>query len=565
MEQQYLCAILCVEMYQRSATPPAGTRPARPDRSGPDLRVWLLVLACVAVTAPAAAWAATRGVEGGGVLVLGCVCAAALAATIWAVLRPLAAAARLLNGPGESGIHPARMLSQIRAVTAQLETLERGAVSNPVSGLPTREAFAAAVAEELAAASGGVLGVIRVGDYDELAAFDIRAADKAVASFAARLQGSLAKGRLAGHIDRDRFAIWFGGAREASELQALAYVLSQEIADGQIQLSPQVRTGAALYPRDGVDAEALLACAAAALTGAGRPAPAAPSVIPSAASAAARERFAMGQEVRRALQRNQLSLKYQPVVDLKQSRVIGAEALLRWTHPELGEVPPSDFVPMLEQSGQMQEVGLWVLNAACREARTWRDQGLGDLKMAVNLSPMQCRDGLGAVVMRTLERHQLEPCHLELELTETAAMEDREATRLLLAELRGLGVDVAIDDFGAGYSSLTYLKNLPFSKLKIDREFVTRVDERRDSQAICSALIALAKGLSIRVLAEGVERREELETLRSLGCPLIQGYYFARPLESGAFVRTVTDPEWLTLAASPVHRQRALIDRRGAV
>jgi EAL domain-containing protein (putative c-di-GMP-specific phosphodiesterase class I) len=212
----------------------------------------------------------------------------------------------------------------------------------------------------------------------------------------------------------------------------------------------------------------------------------------------------------------------------------------------LGLLAPDRFMAILERSPMMSEVGLWVLNAACREARAWREQGLGDLRVAVNLSIVQCRDPrLSDMVLRTLQRHGLPPSALELELTETAAMEDAEHIRRLFGDLRSHGVSVAIDDFGTGYSSLSYLKNLPFSKLKIDREFASDVDRRRDSRAICAALIALARGLGIAVLAEGVETREEMETLREMGCRLFQGFFFAQPMDGPSFAAALHDPAWL--------------------
>jgi EAL domain-containing protein (putative c-di-GMP-specific phosphodiesterase class I) len=270
----------------------------------------------------------------------------------------------------------------------------------------------------------------------------------------------------------------------------------------------------------------------------------------------------MEQGLRQAIGREQLLMHYQPVVDLSLGKVIGAEALLRWRHPKLGLVPPTEFIPILEESGMMEEVGLWVLNTACREVAAWEDSGLKGLKMAVNLSARQLVDpNLNAVILRTLERHRLAPKSLELELTETAAMEDAERTRALFGDLLDMGVSVAIDDFGSGYSSLSYLKKLPFSKLKIDREFVTDVDSRPDSQAICRALVELARGLGIAVLAEGVETRAEVETLTALGCSIFQGFYFARPLPAADFIRTVTDPEWnerLSLRPKGGKRHKAL-------
>jgi EAL domain-containing protein (putative c-di-GMP-specific phosphodiesterase class I) len=247
-------------------------------------------------------------------------------------------------------------------------------------------------------------------------------------------------------------------------------------------------------------------------------------------------------------------LHFQPVVDVAAGAVVGAEALLRWRHPDRGLVSPAEFIPVLEEAGMMDEVGLWVLNTACRQARSWQDQGLPGLKMAVNLSARQFHDPkLNNSIIGALKHYGLAPAQLELELTETATMEDTVLTKQLFGELRDLGVSVAIDDFGTGYSSLSYLKNLPFSKLKIDREFVAEVHQRRDSHAICAALVELARGLEIQILAEGVETQNEANALRHLGCSMFQGYFFARPLASEDFVRTVTDPTWLSAisAAAP--------------
>jgi EAL domain-containing protein (putative c-di-GMP-specific phosphodiesterase class I) len=213
----------------------------------------------------------------------------------------------------------------------------------------------------------------------------------------------------------------------------------------------------------------------------------------------------------------------------------------------------------------MSEVGVWVLNTACRQARSWQDHGLPPLRMAVNLSAQQFRDPkLSNVILGALKHYALEPSQLELELTETATMEDATFTRQLFGELRDLGVGVAIDDFGTGYSSLSYLKNLPFSKLKIDREFVMQVHERRDSHAICGALVELARGLEIEVLAEGVESAEEADALRRLGCSMFQGYHYARPLAPHDFLARVGDTTWLAPMISDLTSRVGRAGRRVA-
>ena len=521
----------------------------------------LVALAAAAAACPLAVLL-TRGEDPlSPALALAFAGAGAAVAALAYLLRPVGAVAAALGRcAGDSranvGDEGARMVADMRHVAAALEAMRhRLSHRHPVTGMPTREPFLAALAEHTATPSPAVLGVIRFTDYDDLAAFDQDRADRALKAFAERLASAVQPGRTVAQVDRDCFAIWFPGGHAAKaaagELQAIGYVLAQDLGDGDLRIAPDVSLGAAIYPTDATEPAALLTRAFAAAPKAGGGGTSRLSFFSAEASEAARERFQIEQGLRTAISRDQFALHYQPVFDSEAGSVVGAEALLRWRHPELGMVSPARFIPVLEQSGMMEDVGLWVLNAACRQARAWEEQGLGGLKLAVNLSARQCRDpGLAKVIVRTLERHSLKPESLELELTETAAMEDSDRTRALLGELRHAGIGVAIDDFGAGYSSLSYLKNLPFSKLKIDREFVDRVDQRRDSQAICAALVELSRRLGITVLAEGVERREEVDALQTLGCGMFQGYFFSPPLAAAAFAAKAKEGAWPVTAAS---------------
>lgn len=532
----------------------------RPERPSPaprnplfGYRGKLLTLAALAVACPVM-WMA-RGEMMLSPSMAGGVAAAGVMLVILAYrLRPIGAVAAALRacagGDRKGGDDARQMLADVRQVAGTLEAMrDRLAHRHPVTGLPTREPFLAGIADGVRPEQTGVLGVIRFVDHDDLAAFDQDRADRALKAFADRLTSAVQPGRPIAQVDRDCFAVWFEnvGSREAAgaELQAIGYVLAQDLGEDDLRIAPDVALGAAVFPTDAEDPSALLTRAFAALPKSGRNGAGRLSFFSAEASEAARERFVIEQGLRTAIGREQFLLHFQPVFDTSAGRVVGAEALIRWRHPELGLVQPGRFIPILEQSALMDEVGLWVLNAACRQARAWEDQGHVGLTMAVNLSARQCRDpGLASMITRTLERHNLRPESLELELTETAAMEDADRTRALLGQLRDLGVGVAIDDFGAGYSSLSYLKNLPFSKLKIDREFVDHVDQRRDSQAICAALVELARRLDISVLSEGVERREELETLAALGCPMFQGFYFAPPLTAVDFAAKLNAGSW---------------------
>jgi EAL domain-containing protein (putative c-di-GMP-specific phosphodiesterase class I)/GGDEF domain-containing protein len=540
-----------------------------------EYRSKIVLLAGLAVLAPLAVlW---RHAASAAVLAPAAVASVVCLAGLILMLRPIAVAARELRASLRDAAlddqqpvsrdEGQRLVADVRRVSLQLERLRaRMHHRHPVTNLPTREPFLARLAEAFGHEESGALGVVRFGDYDRLAAFDPAAADRLLHAFARRLEASLQYGWTTAQVNRDCFAVWAGGAPDAeiaaAQLQALAFELGQELGDEEMSIAPDVSIGAAIHPTDGCDPATLLNRAVAVLPRTGQGAGKV-SFYSQESSSAARTRFSLEQSLRQAINREEMLLHFQPVVDLTEGRVTGAEALLRWRHPERGLVSPGEFIPVLEETGMMDEVGLWVLNTACQQVRAWEDRGLKGLKMAVNLSARQFRDPtLNTMILRTLELHRLEPNALELELTETATMEDAQHTRQLFGELRALGVSVAIDDFGTGYSSLSYLKNLPFSKLKIDREFVSEVHQRRDSHAICTALVELARGLDIHVLAEGVETREEADTLRALGCSMFQGFFFARPLAADDFAATVTDPDWLEALASPVHRQRVALKRR---
>ena len=476
--------------------------------------------------------------------------------TLQSVSRAATALRAMVQMAGPSEKYPliderTDMLGDVLRLEVRMESV-RSRLSNrhPRTGLPTREPFLSGIAADIQGTTDArVVSVIRFCDYDRLASFDQPAADRALTGLCARLQASLEKGRGLAQVDRDCFAVWFGGvsARDATrELRALSFVLGQDLGSGEQRITPELKIGAAIYPHDASEATSLLTRAFAALPKTGDGQEDNLAFFSAASTIAARERFSLEQDLRSAIARDQLKLYFQPIVDLGQGRVVGAEALLRWFHPELGAVPPSDFIPVLEQTGLSDEVGLWVLDTACREARSWRDRGLADLKVAINLSARQFRDPvLSMAILKTLERHRLAARDVEFELTEATAMQDPPRTRELLVHLNGLGVGVAIDNLGTGYSSLARMKTLPFGRLKIDREFVAKVHQRPDSRAICSTLIALARGLDMTVLADGVEDADELQALLDLGCSLFQGFHFSPALPTAAFFETVSDPHWL--------------------
>lgn len=262
----------------------------------------------------------------------------------------------------------------------------------------------------------------------------------------------------------------------------------------------------------------------------------------------ARERLMLESSLRRALDRKEFMLYYQPRVDLLSGRVIGAEALLRWRHPEMGLVPPSEFIPILDETGMIIPVGDWALREACRQNRDWQDMGLPPIRVAVNLSVRQfIQKDLADTIISALDAAGLSAEHLELEITEDLFLEHNQTNIITLARLKSMGIHISIDDFGTGYSSLSYLKRLPIDTLKIDQSFVRDIGTDPDNKAIASAIIAMASSLRLNVLAEGVETDEQLAFLRAQGCNEIQGFCFSHPLPAQEFEQLLRDGRQMRL------------------
>ncbi|MEK6663222.1 MAG: EAL domain-containing protein [Pseudomonadota bacterium] len=262
----------------------------------------------------------------------------------------------------------------------------------------------------------------------------------------------------------------------------------------------------------------------------------------------ARERLMLESSLRRALDRGEFMLYYQPRVDLLSGRVIGAEALLRWRHPEMGLVSPAEFIPILDETGMIIPVGDWALREACRQNREWQDMGLPPIRVAVNLSVRQfIQKDLADTIIRALDAAGLSAEHLELEITEDLFLEHNETNIITLARLKSMGIHISIDDFGTGYSSLSYLKRLPIDTLKIDQSFVRDIGTDPDNKAIASAIIAMASSLRLNVLAEGVETDEQLAFLRAQGCNEIQGFSFSHPLPAQEFEQLLREGRQMRL------------------
>jgi EAL domain-containing protein (putative c-di-GMP-specific phosphodiesterase class I) len=275
------------------------------------------------------------------------------------------------------------------------------------------------------------------------------------------------------------------------------------------------------------------------------------------------ERLSIEGSLRRALIQQEFGLHYQPKVDLRTGAITGAEALLRWNHPQRGPIPPAQFIPVAEDCGLIVPIGQWVLRKACEQARCWVDAGLPLAGIAVNISAMEFRDaGFSDGVFRVLAQTGLDPALLELELTESVLMKNALPAASVLDTLRASGVRVAIDDFGTGFSSLSYLCKLPIDALKVDQSFVHAIASSAAEATIVTAVIGMARSLRLRVVAEGVETAEQLAFLRLHGCDEAQGDYLSRPMPAAQFAALLRrGSSWHARAAAPLHTVASLPQR----
>jgi diguanylate cyclase (GGDEF)-like protein/PAS domain S-box-containing protein len=308
------------------------------------------------------------------------------------------------------------------------------------------------------------------------------------------------------------------------------------------EISTSISVGVAMYPDDGDDFDTLMKKSDMALYRAKDAGRNAYSFFDEDMNEAALENLSMRSGLRRAIERKEFVLHYQPQIDLASGAVIGAEALLRWNRPGRGMVAPGRFIPVAEESGVIVSIGKWVLHEACCQAVAWRKAGLPELVMAVNLSAMQFKPGdLEQTVISVLQESGLDPALLELELTESILIKDTESVLATVKRLKLLGVKLSIDDFGTGYSSLSYLKRFAVDKLKIDQSFIRDLATDPEDAAIVRAIVQMARSLSLRTIAEGVEYQQALDDLRIFRCDEAQGYLFARPLPAAEFERYLSD------------------------
>ena len=361
--------------------------------------------------------------------------------------------------------------------------------------------------------------------------------DKVLKQASARLWGNTRETDVLARLGGDEFSLLLKPVEKAADAAQIAERIVKSMSspfniDGhQIQIGASV--GIAMAPADGEDTDTLMKNADLALYRAKSEGRSTYHFFENGMDAAIQHRRAIEAGLRQALARNELRLVFQPLVGLKENRVTCLEALLRWDHAERGTVPPSEFIPVAEETGLIVSIGEWVLREACRAAAGWPTLA----RVAVNLSPVQFKNRrLFETVQQALADAGLPPTRLELEITESLLLNDNEHTLQTLHRLRALGVRISMDDFGTGYSSLSYLRSFPFDKIKIDRTFMRDLSRKGDSLAIIRAVIGLGHSLGMSTTAEGVETEEQLRAVREQGCSEVQGFYFSPPLSPTAVI-----------------------------
>ncbi len=428
-----------------------------------------------------------------------------------------------------------------------------------LTGLPNRRVLETDLRTRSATPAGHAATTLLLADIDRLRAivqmFGNDAADTVLTEFTSRAREACGGRPDFYRLDAGAFAVVVdSGTTDIAELASWL----QTRADTPVQWQSQdVHFTVSLGIADGttaVDAPQLLRQAAAALAEAKREGPRSLRRYDSDLQRAAEDRLTLLDGLRHAIQRDELSLQYQPKVDAATDRVNGVEALLRWRHPIRGPISPALFIPLAESSLQILPIGQWVMETAARQARDWAERGLGGLRVAINVSTRQfAQPDFLQTVEAILQRTGVDPAQLEFEVTESLAMQDIDATVMSLRALSELGIHVAIDDFGTGFSSLSYLQRLPIHTLKLDRAFVKGLPDSIGDRVIAQSVLDLARGLELSVVAEGVEDGRQVEWLREKGCHSFQGFHFARPMDAAlvpGFVAARAEAALLSLAAA---------------
>lgn len=428
-----------------------------------------------------------------------------------------------------------RMRRRVKSAETHLHYL---AHVDPVTGLPNRHAFNERLLFALSRVeqAGGTAGLLLL-DLDNFKIVNDtlghQCGDKLLKLVAQRLMASLRSADVICRIGGDEFAVILESDADTQGAHVSEKILAAlaepfDVEEHEIYVTASI--GISSYPQDASDLETLIRNADTAMYQAKSKGKNAFELFHPELDLRVQKRMSIETSLRKALERGELMLYYQPQFSMKDGRLVGLETLLRWNHPELGMVSPAEFIPVAEDSGLIVPIGRWALRAACKQVAAWREAGLGDMHVSVNLSARQTKDSqLVKDILEALHDAGMSPGQLELEITETVLMENVHANVELLQSLQTEGIRLSIDDFGTGYSSMAYLKRFPIDQVKIDRTFVRDIPGDGDDEAITTAIIAMAHSLGLSVVAEGVETEQQLDFLCKAGCDIMQGYYFAQP------------------------------------
>ena len=465
--------------------------------------------------------------------------------------------------------HHVCVLSDMTALMNYQAQLEHQANHDALTQLPNRHLFSDRLEQALSYARryNHAVWVVFI-DLDNFKlvndSLGHQAGDELLRTVAGRLRACVRASDTVARLGGDEFMLLLLGGSEVALPQGLLQNVLESVAApvplGEAEVAITCSVGVSAFPADGSDGQALLKHADIAMYRAKETGRNQAQFYEPAMQARVAERAAIEMELRHALPRQELRLYYQPKVSLETGELSGMEALLRWPHPKLGMVSPDRFIGVAEDTGQIVEIGRWVIRTACAQARAWQQAGLTPLRVAVNVSARQFRDpGLADDIVAALHDTGLAPQFLELELTESMMMHSIGEVLATVTRLKGLGIALSIDDFGTGYSNLSSLKLLPLSHLKIDQSFVRDMLDQPNVSAIVRSVIALGHSLGFSIIAEGVETEAQLAYLRGCGCDEIQGYHFSRPLDTDAFTALLQSGRRLALAGAPDPAQRTLL------
>ncbi len=439
------------------------------------------------------------------------------------------------------------------------DRLNHLAYYDELTGLPNRTLFARLVDQALMVAQRNVgTGCILFVDLNRFklvnGTLGRQTGDELLRLVSRRFKDVLREEDVLARLTGDEFAVGLFDIRQHFEATTVAQKLQAVLEEPFLVDGHELRVGASIgisvYPTDGDDAESLLRMADIAMERAKQTSDnpdRAVAFYSTEMNQGMQERMRVESGLRHALGHGELTLYYQPKFEIGSGQIVGAEALVRWVHPERGIVPPAEFIPMAETTGLIVQLGEWVLEQACAQAAIWQRAGLPPLRLAVNVSAREFTPSLPGRVSDTLKRYKLDPSWLELEITESTLMHDIERVIGIMDRINRLGVALSLDDFGTGYSSLSYLKRFPINTLKIDRSFTMGIPHDASDCAIAGTIISIGRQLHHRVIAEGVETLDQLEFLRQSGCDEVQGYLYAKPLPAAEFELSLRD-NWLLTA-----------------